>query len=461
MAAFAVLQPAHAGPQFTLLHSFSGTDGFGPMAGVVQGADGMFYGTTSQGGSAGFGTVFRYDPSVPQLTTLHHFNGADGSTLYSGLVQGGDGLLYGSTYAGGASDLGTLFRVGTNGLEFQPLYEFSGADGSRPDDAALTEYSAGVFYGATSEGGQDGGGTLFRFDVASGQVTTIHPFAGAGGVDAGLMLGRDGIWYGTTYAGGANGAGSVFRVDPVTSQLTTLHDFTGADGQAPIPGALMQGSDGMLYGTTQMGNGGYGSVYRLDPATGGFQTLHAFSGINDGRSPLGGVTQAADGYLYGTTVLGGAGYGTVYRVHPATLAYGIVVWFAGSNGRSPSGNLLLADDHALYGVARLGGTYNSGAVYRLALDADDDNVLDGNDNCMLIANADQRDTNRDGYGNICDPDLDNSGLVNLRDARLFRVALQTGNPNADFDGNGVVDATDFGTLRAFLGKAPGPSGLVP
>jgi uncharacterized repeat protein (TIGR03803 family) len=210
-----------------------------------------------------------------------------------------------------------------------------------------------------------------------------------------------------------------------------------------------------------MGGGGYGSVYRLDPVTGAFETLHAFSGINDGRSPLGGVTQAADGYLYGTTVLGGAGYGTVYRVHPTTLAYGIVVWFAGTNGRSPSGNLLLGDDHALYGVARLGGSFNSGALYRLALDADDDNVLDGDDNCMLIGNADQRDTNADGYGNICDPDLDNNGIVRVRDFRIFRAALGTGNPHADFDGNGIVDLVDFDTLKAFFGKAPGPSGLVP
>ena len=153
-------------------------------------------------------------------------------------------------------------------------------------------------------------------------MTTLHSFipTAAGGVDAGLVAGRDGYWYGTTYSGGANGAGSVFRVDPSTFALTTLHDFTASGGQNPVPGALMQGSDGNLYGTTQLG-GGYGTVFKLNPTTLAFTTLHVFSGINDGRMPLGGVTEGADGYLYGTTVLGGQGYGTVFRVHPTTLAY--------------------------------------------------------------------------------------------------------------------------------------------
>jgi uncharacterized repeat protein (TIGR03803 family) len=128
----------------------------------------------------------------------------------------------------------------------------------------------------------------------------------------------------------------------------------------------MQGSDGNVYGTTQMG-GGYGTVYKLNPATGVFTTLHKFAGgLNDARTPLGGVTEAADGYLYGTTVLGGQGYGTVFRVHPTTLAYNIVFLFAGSNGRSPSGNLLRAADGTLYGVTRLGGAANYGTVFQLS-----------------------------------------------------------------------------------------------
>lgn len=129
----------------------------------------------------------------------------------------------------------------------------------------------------------------------------------------------------------------------------------------------MQGSDGNLYGTTQLG--GYGTVFKLNPTTLALTTLHTFSATNDGRWPLGGVTEGSDGYLYGTTVLGGQGYGTVYRVHPTTRAYNIVVRFSGPTGRSPSGNLLRASDGHLYGVTRVGGNFNGGTIFRLSLDA--------------------------------------------------------------------------------------------
>lgn len=364
VCSLAAIQPvAFAQPAHTVLHSFNGTDGFGPMAGVIQGNDGALYGTTSQGGSASLGTVFRLPLTSPGLTTLHSFSGVDGSVLYSGLTLSSDGLLYGSTYSGGASDLGTLFRVRQDGGSFSSLYSFGGTDGAKPDDLKLTQANDGSFYGATSEGGA-GGGTLFRFDPATSDLSTVHSFPGTAGVDASLMA-SNGVWYGTTYSGGANGMGSVFVIDPFTDEFRTLHSFSGADGAYPVPGSLMQARDGNLYGTTQLG--GNGTVYRLNLDTELLTTLHVFSGTTDGRMPLGGLTEAGDGYLYGTTVLGGQGYGTVFRVNPTTLDYGIVVRFGGSNGRSPSGNLCLAADNSLYGVTRLGGAFNAGTVYRVRL----------------------------------------------------------------------------------------------
>lgn len=368
----AVATAAFAQQPLTPLHSFNGTDGFGPISGVVRGADGALYGTTSRGGSAGLGTVFRLDPATQEVTTLHEFTGADGSLPYSTLAFGIDGLLYGSTYAGGAADLGTLFRIGPDGQGFASLHSFDGTDGSKPDDLRLTQADDGAFYGATSEGGPGGGGTLFRFDDVEG-VTTVHSFAGTG-VGAGLVAGSDGNWYGTTYTSGAYGLGTVFRFDPITFELATLHEFSGADGANPVPGALIQGSDGNLYGTTQLGS--YGKVYKLDPVTLELTTLHTFSAINDGRMPLGGVTEGADGYLYGTTVLGGQGYGMVYRVLPSSLAYEIVVPFSGPNGRSPSGSLLNTGDGALYGVTRLGGAFNAGTVYRVSFDTTAPTITD-------------------------------------------------------------------------------------
>ena len=93
-------------------------------------------------------------------------------------------------------------------------------------------------------------------------------------------------------------------------------------------------------------------------------------------------------------------------------------------------------------------------------DADGDGVLDNADNCTQVANADQRDSNGDGYGNVCDPDLDDSGLVNLVDVYLMKAVLFTGDENADLNGDGAVNFRDVGILKAFLLQPPGPSGIV-
>jgi hypothetical protein len=93
-------------------------------------------------------------------------------------------------------------------------------------------------------------------------------------------------------------------------------------------------------------------------------------------------------------------------------------------------------------------------------DSDEDGVLDNVDNCTLVPNADQRDSNDDGYGNACDPDLDDNGIVNFLDVGLMKSVFFTDDANADLDGNGSVNFLDVGILKEFVFQAPGPSGLV-
>jgi hypothetical protein len=114
----------------------------------------------------------------------------------------------------------------------------------------------------------------------------------------------------------------------------------------------------------------------------------------------------------------------------------------------------------LYGATRLGGAFNGGTVYELALDIDGDGVVDVDDNCTLLANADQRDTHADGYGNLCDPDLNGDGIVNFADLALLKAVFFTPDADADFGGNGTVDFVDLGTLKALFFQTPGPSGIV-
>jgi uncharacterized repeat protein (TIGR03803 family) len=300
----------------TTLWSFTnGVDGAYPGAGLVQGSDGNFYGTTfgSGSGPSSYGTVFRISSSG-NLTSLWSFtNGGDGANPYATLVQGSDGNFYGTTSQGGASGNGTVFRITASG-SLSNLHSFVGSDGANPS-SGLVQGSDGSFYGTTYAGGNSYG-TVFRIS-SSGSLTTLWSFTnGLDGASsyATLVLGSDGKFYGTTSQGGASGNGTVFRISS-TGNLTNLWEFTGCgDGGLPFAG-LVQGSDGNFYGTTAgsgSGPSGYGTVFRISP-NGSLTTLHSF-GTSDGANPYAALMQGSDGNFYGTAYAGGNGYGTVFQL---------------------------------------------------------------------------------------------------------------------------------------------------
>jgi uncharacterized repeat protein (TIGR03803 family) len=328
-AAAASAQP-HFPPQpyFVALHAFSGgAGGAYPAASLIEGIDGNFYGTTSQGGSAGQGTVFKMD-GAGTVTVLHSFAGAvDGSGPQASLIQATDGNFYGATAAGGAFNGGTVFQMTPSGT-VTVLHAFTrGTDGSTPY-ASLLQATDGNFYGTTYEfGGAQwsrygfGCGTVFKMDGA-GTVTVLHSFAG--GADgaypfAPLIQAADGNFYGTTSAGGGagcpvNGCGTVFKMTP-SGSVTVLHAFTGgSDGEGPR-GSLIQATDGAFYGTTIRGEASCcGAVFKMDGA-GTLTVLHAFSGVSDGSGPGASLIQATDGNFYGTTQQAGAfGFGVAFRI---------------------------------------------------------------------------------------------------------------------------------------------------
>jgi uncharacterized repeat protein (TIGR03803 family) len=327
----------------TTLHSFDGMDGY-MTTGLVQGTDGNFYGTTANGGANnncanGCGTVFKLT-AKGALTTLHSFDGTHGSGPYSGLVQGTDGNFYGTTSYGGANTsctngCGTVFKITPNGA-LTTLHSFDGTDGSNPN-AALVQGTDGNFYGTTSGGGAIGDGTVFRV-TAKGVLTTLHSFDGTDGSNptARLVQGADGEFYGTTETGGAGFDGTVFKIT-AKGALITLHGFDGTDGYFPYAG-LVQATDGNFYGTTQGAT--YGTVFKIT-AKGVLTTLHSFDG-NDGSDPQSAPVQATNGMFYGTTYNGGSSsYGTVFSLslglgpfvetNPASGKVGTKVIILGTN----------------------------------------------------------------------------------------------------------------------------------
>ena len=345
---------------FQTLCSFGSTNGWSPYAAPTLGNDGNFYGTTYAGGSSGFGTVFKVTTSGA-LTTLVSFSSSTGMYPEAALALGNDGNFYGTTYAGGSSGQGTVFRVTTGGT-LTNLVSFSGANGANPI-GGLTLGSDGNFYGTTVNGGS-GNGTVFKVTTV-GALTTVASFNIANGAspNASLTLGKDGNFYGTAYAGGS-GYGTVFRVTP-SGTLTNLVSFNLGNGAAPYA-ALTLGTDGNFYGTTSAGGtSGLGTVFKVT-TNGALTTLFSFSGSN-GSNPRAGLTLGNDGNFYGTTEQDqSGGYGTVFRVTPSGTLTNLLS-FNGNNGTDPKAGLTLGNEGNFYGTTWGGGNgnYGYGTVFTL------------------------------------------------------------------------------------------------
>jgi uncharacterized repeat protein (TIGR03803 family) len=350
-----------AAQSYTVLHGFENPPQR-PYGDLLLGTDGNFYGTTFFGGTSDYGTIFKITPAGA-LTTLYSFAGTDRAEPYAGLIQGTDGNFFGTTYEGGASSQGTIFKITPAGV-LTTLYSFGGSDGANPR-AGLIQGTDGDFYGTTVWGGASDYGTIFKITPA-GALTTLYSFAGRDGAEphAGVIQGTDGNFFGTTYEGGTSSRGTIFKITPA-GVLTTLHSFVGSDGANPWA-ALARGSDGNFYGTTlQGGAGGRGTVFKITPA-GTLTTLYSFAEI-DGQYPSGGLLMGTDLNFYGTTRGGGpGGQGTVFKITPAG-ALTTLHSFIGSDGAEPWGSLVPGTDGDFYGLTNRGGAGGQGTVFKMTL----------------------------------------------------------------------------------------------
>jgi uncharacterized repeat protein (TIGR03803 family) len=378
--ALAVLVPQTAQAQHyteSVLYSFAGgTDGTEPLfSGVIRDPAGNLYGTTYSGGASNYGTVFKVDTSGNE-TVLYSFTGrADGRTPYAGLVRDPAGRLYGTTYNGGlrsamcTSGCGVVFEVDPNGDE-KVLHRFTGGtDGALPIGGLIRD-AAGNLYGTTQMGGASGSGTVFKLD-ATGVETVLYSFAGVPDGQypfAGVIRDSAGNLYGTTSNGGAIGFGTVFKLDAAGHE-TVLYSFTGgSDGGSP-QAPLLRDNNGDLYGTTFLGgaNYGVGTVFEVD-ASGNETVLHNFAG-NDGKYPEAGLIRDSQGNLYGSALQGGPADnlgGNVFKISRQGTWSVLYNFTGGPDGGNPAGSLLMDSAGNLYGTTASGGVSGRGTVFKLA-----------------------------------------------------------------------------------------------
>lgn len=363
---------AHA-QTFSLLHSFSGgsSDGSTPLAGVVLDSSGNLYGTTEYGGSSNAGVVFK-TTSSGTTTVLHSFTGGsgNGSTPLSGVVRDSSGNLYGTTEYGGTSNAGVVYKI-TSGGTFSILHSFAGgsSDGSTPWAVPVVD-SSGNLYGTTYYGGTSNDGVVYKI-TSAGTFSILHSFSGGNNDGstpiAGVVRDSSGNLYGATYYGGTSNDGVVFKISS-TGTASVLHSFTGgsSDGSNPFGGLALDSSSN-LYGTTEYGGTSNEGVVFKRTSTGTFSVLHSFTGgSSNGSTPLAGVVLDSSGNMYGTTEYGGtSNQGVMYKITSGGT-FSILHSFTGgsSDGSTPWAVLVLDSSGHLYGTTESGGTSNDGVVFK-------------------------------------------------------------------------------------------------
>jgi uncharacterized repeat protein (TIGR03803 family) len=385
-AAISNVSVACAAAAETLLHSFAGFPDGGGSSWLVLGSDGNLYGTTATGGggSSAAGTVFKVTPDGTETVLYSFLGGADGAQPIGPLIEGPDGNFYGVTSFGGqpflrpgSTGYGTVFKITPAGVE-TVLYSFqNGPDGGYPS-GALVQDSHGNLYGLAGAGGISNNGILFKVTL-SGVETSLYTFQGASdgaSPGPGLVLGSDGNFYGTTASGGASSCGTnayycgtVFKVTPAGVE-TTLHEFAGGQDGNDSDSQLIQGRDGIFYGTTEGGgSGNWGTVFKITPE-GVESVLYAFDKGASGGQPGAQLLQGSDGNFYGTTTVGGAyGFGTLFEITPAGELTTLYSFQGNSTGLTPSDgtypiSLIVGSDGTFYGTTGGGGANGAGTVFK-------------------------------------------------------------------------------------------------
>jgi uncharacterized repeat protein (TIGR01451 family) len=435
---------------FSVLHNFNPTPGSDTP--VVAGPDGALYGTTTGGGSIGFGTIFKVNPDGTGFTNLYSFTGgADGGGIgeqvygVSGALVVSGNTLYGTlpgSFGNHIALFGTLFKINLDGTGFATLFTFTNADnGTSPGPLVL---SGGTLYGATVAGNTNNVGTLFRINTNGTGFATFYTFPNTsdGYIPDALAVSGNTL-YGTTEGGGTYGSGNIFSVGTDGNNFTNIYSYntpvyagglsyTNSDGYSPSS-LLLSGN--RLYVTASVGGpGGAGTVIAVNTDGSSFTNLYNFTspGSSNGFDPVGLILSGNT--LYGTTLGGGiSNAGTVFGMKTDGSGFASLHRFnplvAGTNsdGNEPLAGLLLLNG-TLYGTAFLGGSSGAGDIFAV------------NTNGTGFANLYNFPSGGDGLGPV--------GLM-LSGNTLYGATSSGGNGNAGTVFQINTDGTGYASIYKF------------
>ncbi len=311
-------------------------EGGNPIGKLLLASNGKFYGTTNGGGdSLGFGVLFEFDPVTNVFSKKINFDGpTTGGNNYSSLIEYPTGKLIGTCSSGGGYGYGTIFQYDIASNTITKLHDFDYYSGSTPY-FGVTLASNGKLYGESYQGGFDGYGNFYEFDLQTSVFTEIHSFNSESGNPWNSVREYNGNMYGVTYTGGTNDNGTIFEYNLNDSTFTTKANFElPVNGANPYAGISLA-SNGLFYGSNISGGGnGNGNLFSFDPNTNIVKRLYDFNYDDDGR-PANPVTQSSDGNLYGMTDHGKNDNGSIFRFDIASSTYMIIKKLDSITGTNP------------------------------------------------------------------------------------------------------------------------------
>ncbi|MBK8340746.1 MAG: hypothetical protein IPK99_12480 [Flavobacteriales bacterium] len=361
---FELLVNAGGSTVFTKKIDLTLAGGARPYATLFRASSNLLYGTTTQGGANSDGVLFSYNASTGIYTNLVDLDVSTGSVPYGELAQNGaGGLLYGTTSEGGATGQGVIFSYNITTDTYTDVVDLNPTIGYRPL-GRLRRGSNGLFYGVTNFGGLTSAGVLFSFDPTGNVYTPLFDMYEGGFRDcwSGLIEDPSGTFIGVCNNDGSGGTGAVFRYVPATNTMTELTAFGSSNGSQP-KGRLVRNANGLFYGLTNSGGSNLvGTCFSFDPAT-NTHVRRSNMGGTLGDFPVGTLALKGTKY-YGLCSAGGAtGGGTLFSFDPSNNTFAKLQDLDATSGIAPRTGLFLAANGLLYGMTSQGATNNLGTLF--------------------------------------------------------------------------------------------------